>query len=118
MHGLSKDVDLSFLLGKKLAQFRCARDILILWFDEQIEISIESRVYYHDRLGISVIFDNYFIGVAAMAGLFANSIIDVTASEDGTVILSFSNGDTLELRDDNKHYESYQIKHGNDLIVV
>ena len=37
---------------------------------------------------------------------------------DGTLRLSFSRGGVLEIYDDSKQYESYQIQHGKDLYVV
>lgn len=54
----------------------------------------------------------------ALLELLTDTVTDVQWSTDGTLALTFTGGGRLQLDDDASPFESYQIKHGNDLIVV
>ena len=49
--------------------------------------------------------------------LLEHSVAKVSGGKDGTLTLVFDNGDHLWCFDD-PHYESYHIKHGEQVIIV
>ena len=118
MYGLAEDADLSFFKGAFLEQVCLGANQVILNFDQGVSISSacwvalavgEHRIESDDPRTLA----------PALMKLIAESIVDVRWKGDGTLFLLFSNGGSMRIEDDGApHYESYQIKHGDDLIVV
>jgi hypothetical protein len=118
MYGLSKDVDLAFLKGKELHQVCTGANEVILHFDDYIAITIMSECDYKSKIGEIVRIERYPTSSSLICQLLGSSITEAQGKDDGTLVLEFANGDALTLYDDSKEYESYQIKHGEQLIVV
>jgi hypothetical protein len=118
MYGLPKHVDLRFLIGKELLSISVAPNEVILRFDDYLTINITSECNYQPSVGEIIRIENYPASASLICRLLCSSITEVKGEEDGTLVLQFSNGDTLTIFDDSKQYESYQIKHGDKLIIV
>lgn len=119
MYGLPKDIDLSFLVGKTIIQVCVGFNELILNLDEgQISICIQSVCAYHSEDGPTLEIEAYPVSASTICGLLGKPIIQAQSEENGTLTLKFLGGSVFTIYDDDKQYESYQIKHGDKLIVV
>ncbi len=117
MHGLPKDVDLSFLADAELLQVCFGSNEVILKFDKEISITVESRF----RVRIDECeedYDDASPSAALLVRFLSSSITEVVGQEDGTLHLEFSQGGTIEIYDSSQEYESYQIRHGAKIHVV
>ena len=118
MHGLPSDLDLDFIVHASLLQVCVGQNEVILRFDDEISITIESRFLIRDPQGHEATFEDAPRGAASLVSLLADSVIGVSGEEDGTLRLSFTKGGILEVYDSSKEYESYQIQHGQDIHAV
>lgn len=118
MYGLPEDIDLNFLMGKRLIQICISTHQIIMRFDDDITISVESAIKLFDDKGdVHLYEDNRSINQDLLM-LLENSISDVISNKTGTLILHFDNGNKVELNDDSAKYESYQIVGDGQTIVV
>ncbi len=118
MYGLPNDLDLSFLVGVTLLQVCVGANEVILHFDGEVSITIESRFRVRGTNGHDAVFEDKPSSAASLAELLSDSIVDCLGHQDGTLRLSFAKGGLLEVYDSLEHYESYQIQHGQDIHVV
>jgi hypothetical protein len=131
MYGIGATTDLSFLKGKTLCQVAFGPYDLQLGFEQGFSggarISIQSSVGYGESDGsylpriigkpeegeTTVLQEPGFL-----LALLMKEVADVSWTSDGTLSLSFSGDIRLQIYDDYKAYESYQVSNGDDLIVV
>ena len=118
MYGLPKNIDLAFLLEKSLQQVCVGFNDLILQFDDDLGITITSECDYESKRDEVTRIEKYPLSASMICQLLGCSIVQAKGAEDGTLVLRFSNEDTLTIYDDSKEYESYQIKHREHLIIV
>ncbi len=118
MYGLPSDLDLSFLMHACLLQVCIGANEVILKFDREVTITIESRFRVRGANGHEAVFEDAPSSAACLVELLSDSITDVLGHQDGTLSLSFAQGGLVEIYDSSKHYESYQIQHGQDIHVV
>src|SRR5262245_45045501 len=120
MYGLKRGIDLSFLKGRELGQVAIGVYQIVFAFDEDVRISVQGQFSYfdgHDELlwspgpGSSNI-------AARTVSLLGASIETFEAKEDGTIGLTFSNGQSLSILDSCKEYESYDITRPGETIIV
>jgi hypothetical protein len=120
MHGLKKEIDLSFLNGRELIQVAIGVYQIIFAFDEDVTISVEAEFSYFDGCSESV----WKLGpgsremAARTVALLGATIERFEGHEDGTLALTFSNGHHLIILDSSKEYESYHITRPSETIVV
>ncbi|HZW31910.1 MAG TPA: hypothetical protein VFF52_14455 [Isosphaeraceae bacterium] len=109
MHGLSRDVDLSFLCGQECIQVCVGMYQVILHLGESVHLSIESRC----RLNGAVVkkYDR-------LCRLVGQTVVEAQNEGCGSIAIKFSKGDILEITDDNQSYESYQISAPGIAIIV
>ena len=118
MYGLPDDIDLSFLEGATLLQVCLGENEVILRFDPDLSITIESTFRARTPARQEALFRDPRSAAAVLVELISDVITKAQGRTDGTLRLSFSRGGVLEIYDDSKQYESYQIQHGEDLYVV
>jgi len=118
MYGLSKGENLDFLKGVKLLQLCIGSNEVILNFSRDISITIESRLDFLSHAQSSVTTEAGPASAATLAKLLSDTITGVRGSSDGAIHLSFAKGTGLVIHDSSGEYESYQIKHGDEIIVV
>ena len=120
MYGLKKEIDLRFLKDRELIQVAVGLHQISFRFDEDVAISVEGDFRYSDG-------QDEWIGrpepgpsqVAARAlALLGATITSFESNENGTLILTFSNGHRLTMLDSSKEYESYDISRPGENIVV
>jgi len=86
--------------------------VLSLHFDGGVGLTIEGAYSYQNTETVRTPTFH-----PALAKSLGQSIARANGDSDGTLSLLFESGDQLNVFDD-PHYESYQIRHGSDVIVV
>ena len=118
MFGLSPDTDLNFFVGRTLIQICIGENDLILNFSENVSISMMSSIRLTTPKLANNIFEDFKIASSAIVKLLGQSIKHAAGTSEGTLTLEFNDGDCLTIFDDSKQYESYTIRHNDQLIVV
>lgn len=115
-----KEIDLSFLGGRELIQIAIGLYHISFRFDEDVAISVEGEFRYFD--GQEECIWKHQPGAEQIAArtvsLLGSTIKNFERHEDGTLILTFSNGLRLTIVDNSKMYESYDITRPGHTIVV
>jgi hypothetical protein len=118
MHPLSKDVDLSFLIGQELIQVCVGANELILNFQANARITVLSDFIAGGPDRESQRYSRPSEGAPAVFPLLHQSIIQARATESGGLLLVFVSGAFLEVCETSAEYESFWISHdGRNLIV-
>ncbi|MBY0247915.1 MAG: hypothetical protein K2Q17_09625 [Nitrospiraceae bacterium] len=119
MYGLPENIDLSFFLGKDLEQLAFSPGQIQFFFSEGIHIGFSGE-FSHSAHAKTSGWDEStpLINAASILSLVGAKVIDVHAVTDGTLTLRFSNSETIVLYDNSEHYESYTIRHGDDVWVI
>jgi len=119
MHGLSKEVNLTFLKAKQLELICFAAYSIYLHFDDKIIITIEGAFQHSIQGNKTQSLKCTFPLVGSnLMRLLTQKVKEVRNQSDGTLELDFSNGDVLIIYGDNGPYEAYHIKHGEHVITV
>jgi len=119
LYGIPADTDLSFLVHKVLEQVCIGQNEAILRFGDDVSITIESDMSHASSAGeVTAIYKTIAPSAPMLVSLINCSIEKASAIPPGTLRLEFSNGDRLEIHDAHSAYESYQITHGDKIIVV
>jgi len=112
VYGLSKDTDLSFLSGQEVTQVAIGVFQVQFHFDKDAIISVEGEFQYFSENSSSHWHQGTPEAAAPALRLLGSSIQKVDGKEDGTLDLTFSNGDRLVVKDNSEQYESYTIAGG------
>jgi hypothetical protein len=120
VYGLSKDIDLSFLIGRELRQVAIGLYQIIFGFDEEVRISVESEFKFFDGQRESIWKPR--VGAPQIAAqtlcLLGDRVDRYEARADGTLSLAFTNGCRLTVLDSSKEFQSYDITRPGQTIVV
>lgn len=119
MNGLPPDVDLSFLVRQALCQICFGEHDLQLHFAEGASISVEGECLVTLPGCSPQLTDVPSVAANLLSSAMSDVLAHVRGSIDGTLLLSFGCGVSVELRDSNApYYESYVITCGDVTIVV
>jgi hypothetical protein len=122
MYGLPKDLDFSFIVGKRLDQVSFAQSVIFFFFDDKISITLESTFQHQSRQDV----ENLRLGVtqsvpvthSTLMQLVGRSVVSATGDDEGTLILVFDDGQVLRCLENRSPYESYSFTDGEHLYVV
>jgi hypothetical protein len=123
MYGLSKDLDLSFFVGKTLSSITFASNIIHFYFDKGVSISLESSYQHQQKCDV----DCHRIGTvqsvikcqnSSLMQLLEHSVVSAVAGDEGTLSLTFDNGDVLGFIENPGPYECYEFTDGENAWVV
>jgi len=109
MNGLPNTIDLDPLLGKELIQLCFGAFQLILNFDCDARIAVESICIYETASGTLTEIQNYSEGASQLCKIIGAQVSLAERDPDGGLILRFANGDCLRIKNSNHEYESFQI---------
>jgi hypothetical protein len=118
MHGLDKNVDLTFLIGREVIQICIGMYQVIFVFDEDVTVSVEQGFEVVTAQTSAKWVPGEPTLASSTVALLGAGVKSVHAQENGTLELAFSNGANLVLRDENSKFESYQITRPGQTIVV
>jgi hypothetical protein len=121
MYGLPENFDGSRLVGRFLLQICFGLYQIQLHFDERLTISIESTLLYR----YSMTSDPKRIHIpdtptfrSDLLQLLHHTITGASGNQEGTLTIEFDNGHVLQCLDDQAGYEAYEIRIGDDSIIV
>ena len=118
MYGLPGNTDLSFLRDKSLLQVCIGFNEIILNFGENISITAHTDITHFSHGNTVALYSNS-VAMAPMLVRFLHQKVDRTSIQaPGTLILHFSNNESLKIHDNSSQFESYQISHDGKVIVV
>lgn len=119
MYGLPLDTDLRFLEERALQQVCIGANEAILNFDDGVSLTIQTDVAHMSPEGnLIALYRSILPSVPTLVGLINATVKNARAMSPGTLVLRFSTGDVLEIYDSSTEYESYQVWHGSDVIIV
>ena len=125
MYGLSADIDLTFLRGMKIVKVCVSPAQVQFHFCQPgcttSDTGISVEMSYRHRHGDEEYEWGPGIPLSSSCSvllLIGASIADFQGDPDGTLLLKFTNGDSLTLYDETTQYQAYQIWHGNDPLIV
>ena len=126
MYGLPENIDLSFFEGAILLQVCVGAHDLILNFDKDISVSIESTIAIEKKsksgatkqLSSNQTYEDYSQAATPVAAFLDRSISSVKHDTTGTITIQFQQFGSISIFDNNKNYESYNIKRGNEEVIV
>jgi hypothetical protein len=118
MYGLPKNFDLTTLKGRHLELICFAAYSVYLHFENHLLITVVGA-FRHIMAG-EVVGDpgRFPLSESRLMRLLTHEVKEIQGQTDGTLHLTFSNGDTLVIFGDNGPYESYHIKHGDKEFTV
>jgi hypothetical protein len=127
MYGIEPTADLSFLREKTLIQVCFGPyDLQLRFAEEDTSISIQSTVGYGrpdgDFLRRTIGKDEGRSSIledpCPLLDLLNQRVVGVSWTSDGTTSLEFENGSRLQIYDDSRQFESYNIWHNRKLLVI
>lgn len=118
MNGLPASIDLQPLIGKEVVQicFGCFQ--LILNLEGNIRIAIESICVCRLATGYEFEAHNYCQEATHLCKLMAEHVSFAHRDVDGGLVLGFTNGIELQIKNSNLEYESFQIHIGQQIHVA
>lgn len=117
MHKLTGSYDFSFLVSKELIQLCIGFNQVIMRFNGEISISVETPIRYFDSSGKKYIYeDNKLIGSEFVSLLGEN----ISSVHFGSRVLKllFDNDEIIELFEDEEAFESFHITIGGKVIAI
>lgn len=119
MYGLPEDFDGSFFVGRVLEYVTFSANSVALVFDSAVCLTIESSFEYQPS-GKNVQVERQCVPAdsSTVMQLIGRSVEAVEFERAGTLTLHFVGGQVFRCFDDQAHYESYRIAHGNDETFV
>ena len=119
VYGLSADADLRFLVGRELIQICIGRHQAAMhFFPEGVSILIETEITCRTPDGQAKRFETIPESAPMLVSLLNAVVTHVSVRPPGTLRLEFDSDHTVEIEDTSTSYESYQIRNGDQLIVV
>jgi hypothetical protein len=111
--------DLGFLIGRMLTGVLIGGCDFTLLFDEDVSIHGTADMGHRRADGELTALYNYPVPAAPMLlGFLNETVVRCSIEPPGTLILAFSNKQTIEIHDSSSHYESYVITDRTGTIVV
>ncbi|MDX2250916.1 MAG: DUF6188 family protein [Nitrospira sp.] len=128
MYGLKPDIDLNFFVGRDLnavtvgpfdVQFNFDGPVLSPGVQSLLSLAVQSRIEHSSKEIVNEWegAENNPPSAASLLGLVGKSVVSVYGDPDGTLTLTFSNGDVVTVFD-HEGYEAYQICYEDQRIYV
>ncbi len=123
MYGLSKELDLSFFVGKTLSSITFGLNVIHFNFDKGVSIDLTSSYQHQRKYDV----DNHHMGTlqtvfrcqnSSLMQLLEHSVESAIAGDEGTLILTFDNGDVLSFIELPGPYECYEFTDGENAWIV
>lgn len=118
MYGLPQDTNLDFFVGASLLQVCVGENELILNCYADISVMIASAIRVVGRSNEAAVLDDARSQGIALLGLLGHVIEGASGTLDGTLRLTWDDGTSVEILDSYAEFESYTVRHGDELIVV
>jgi hypothetical protein len=117
MYGLPSDFDVSPFIGRRLDSVTFYEFMVHFSFEDGPQVSAESGFLFRRSSG-ELVRQTPPISQSDVIGLVGKLVTSASASEEGTLNLTFDNGAFVEFRDDLPNYESYSVYIGGQRTIV
>jgi hypothetical protein len=122
MYGLPKDLDLSFFVAKKLESIMFAAFNIYFHFEGNVRVHLRSTFQLQQKSDV----DNHQIGImqslpvaySTLMTLLELEVIAASGNEEGTLSLTFRDGQVLRFFETTKAYEEYSFTDGQREYIV
>lgn len=121
MYHLPKNFDGAFLVGRRLQMVCFAAFQVYLHFDDEIMITVEYAYSYRSndtQIGTEAMITILPISQSNLMQLLEKAVSKVQRIDGDSLTMLFENGDALTLCNGPENFESYQIKYGDQNIIV
>jgi hypothetical protein len=126
MYGLSKDLDISFFVGRTLNSITFGLSVIYFNFDKGVSVNLTSsyrhqKEYDADHRQLGTIQTVFKCQNSSLMQLLEHSVVSARAGDDdeaGTLSLTFDNGDLLSFIETPGPYECYEFTDGQNSWVV
>ena len=118
MYGLPPNFDTSVFVGKTLQMICFNANQIYLHFASDLVLTIEGK-FLHKKGAADQLAQALAVPITTsdLMLLLERSVSIASGSEDGTLTLVFDNRHILKCFDD-RQYESYRIKNGDEEIII
>lgn len=106
------------MVGSVLTQVCIGEFEVILRWDSDLEITVESAYRVRTKSGVAQHFDEVRRGASCLVELLGLSIVSARIADASALILSLDSESELILFGDNEEYECYTISHADRTYVV
>jgi hypothetical protein len=113
MHGLPADFDGQFFVGKDLIAVTFSANTVSFSFDGEVLVTAEAPFKYKATLADPGEVQPVPAQSSTLMRLLQHQVHRVSATTDGTLELTFDDGQMLIFVDDSGPYESYHVKNGD-----
>ncbi len=122
MLGLPENIDLSFLVGRKVETLRIGRHKADIFFESDMSeqsffIEMGGDIIFTDSNGIIYKIENYKINGGVLCTLIGDEIENALRHESGGLTLKMRSGSKVDILNDMPNYESVIIHNGDNVIV-
>ena len=118
MYGIPTNEGFSFLVGRRLDQLCFGPYQLQLRFDDDVTVSVESALGVRRPGSNEVVVDDARDAAGELVGALATRVVEVEVHDPRSFSVTFEGGLSLRVIDGEDHHESFQVNHGDCLIVV
>jgi hypothetical protein len=118
MYPVPPESELRFLEGATVIQVCIGRNEAILRMHKDVTITIECAITFVERDGHESTYESSADAATMLVNLLDRQVTRVQRLDSAGIELVFQNSERLRLRDSSPGYESFQIQHGQQLIVV
>jgi hypothetical protein len=118
MYGLPSSVDLGFLSGRTLGQVCVGENDLVLGFDKDASITVESAVGCQDDSGTMQRYEDFRQASGMLFAFLGQDVRVAVRTSQTTLVLEFENGKRLEIYDDSEQFESFVIRYEGEVKIV
>ncbi|MDP9175114.1 MAG: hypothetical protein M3O30_14800 [Planctomycetota bacterium] len=113
------NIDLDFLTGVMLMQVCIGANDIILRFQNQISVNMQTDIAHRNATGdITALYKSLPAAAQMLVGFLHHKIEKAVVVDASTLRLIFSSGESIEIYDTSAQYESYQIRYADKVIVV
>jgi hypothetical protein len=109
MQGLPEGIDFTPLTGTMVSQVCISSAQFILRMDSEAHIDVESTCTYRRAVGDDIAISSYASAAALLCELLGDSICSVERDGNGGMSIDFTSGAVLQILNDNREYESFQV---------
>ncbi|CAN5831690.1 hypothetical protein BH11PLA1_BH11PLA1_01590 [soil metagenome] len=118
MYGIPRNIDWSFFIGAEIFEIIMGSNYVIVKFMPEISLWIMSA-FHHWPTQIDYFYDTTLAEQAvSLVKLFGVTVESVKVTNDTDLALHLSNGEILNIYDQNPHLESFHIIYEGGRIVV
>jgi hypothetical protein len=118
MNGLPTNLDLAAFLGAEVLQVCIGRHQLQIHLHERIQVAVEGGCILRGASPAAMHIEQYGEVASSLCRLIGAEVRSASRTEDGGLLLQFSNDLEFQALNDSEQFESFQIHFGDRVYVA